>query len=236
MSDEVIDGKYRGWADRVADVMTTAHADFTYVNLAVRGKLISQVVEGQVPIALSYVTGPETLVSFHAGANDALRPGYQASVAIPLYQEAVRMIAKSDATLMLFTVLENTGNKGRGSELWEKRFSEFNQGVRQVGAEVGADAKLTNPRAGQSPEVMLSAKRRELQESEVSVDSVAFESVSDFESFEPLDSPSLRPFSNSPLAEPRERASLGSLDPPKSKATITRTMTSSVPPGMTVLP
>ena len=138
MSDEVIDGKYRGWADRVADVMTTAHADFTYVNLAVRGKLISQVVEGQVPIALSYVTGPETLVSFHAGANDALRPGYRASVAIPLYQEAVRLIAKSGATLMLFTVLERTGNKGKGAEIWEKRFSEFNKGVRQVGAEVGA--------------------------------------------------------------------------------------------------
>ena len=138
MTDEVIDGKYRGWADRVADVMTTAHADFTYVNLAVRGKLISQVVEGQVPKALSYVTGPETLVSFHAGANDALRPGYQASVAIPLYQEAVRMIAKSGATLMLFTVLEDTGNSGRGSKLWQERFGAFNKGVREVAAEVGA--------------------------------------------------------------------------------------------------
>ena len=39
MSDEVIHGKYRGWADRVADVMAQANADFTYVNLAVRGKL-----------------------------------------------------------------------------------------------------------------------------------------------------------------------------------------------------
>ena len=123
MTDEVIDGKYRGWADRVADVMTTAHPDFTYVNLAVRGKLIGQVVEGQVPVALKLVTGKETLVSFHAGANDALRPGYQASIAIPLYQDAVRLIAKSGA---------------RGSEIWEKRFSEFNQGVRAVGAEVGA--------------------------------------------------------------------------------------------------
>ena len=44
MSDEVILGKYRGWADRVADVMAQANADFTYVNLAVRGKLIGQVV------------------------------------------------------------------------------------------------------------------------------------------------------------------------------------------------
>ena len=138
MSDEVIDGKYRGWADRVADVMANAHADFTYMNLAVRGKLIGQVVEDQVPTALAFVTGADTLVSFHAGANDALRPGYQASIAIPLYQEAVRLIAKSGATLMLFTVLEKTGNKGKGSEIWEKRFSEFNKGVRAVGAEVGA--------------------------------------------------------------------------------------------------
>lgn len=138
MTDEIIDYKYRGWADRTADVMTTAHPDFTYINLAVRGKLISEVVEGQVPTALAYVTGKDTLVSFHAGANDALRPGYQASVAIPLYQEAVRLIAQSGATVMLFTVLENTGNKGRGFEIWEKRFSEFNKGVRAVGAEVGA--------------------------------------------------------------------------------------------------
>jgi hypothetical protein len=48
-----------------------------------------------------------------------------------LYQEAVRLIAKSGAQLMLFTVLENTGNKGRGAEVWQKRFSEFNKGVRQ---------------------------------------------------------------------------------------------------------
>ena len=110
MTDEVIDGKYRGWADRVADVMSKAHPDFTYVNLAIRGKLLGQVVDDQVTAGLGFVTGPDTLVSFHAGANDALRPGYQADVAIKLYQDAVRLIAKSGAQLMLFTVLENTGN------------------------------------------------------------------------------------------------------------------------------
>jgi lysophospholipase L1-like esterase len=138
MTDEVIDGKYRGWADRVADGMSKAHPNFTYVNLAVRGKLIGQVVNDQVPVALSFITGPETLVSFHAGANDALRPGYQAHVAISLYQGAVRKIAQTGAQVMLFTVLERTGNKGKGAEIWEKRFSEFNKGVRAVGAEVGA--------------------------------------------------------------------------------------------------
>jgi lysophospholipase L1-like esterase len=138
MTDEVVNGQYRGWADRTADAMAQARANFTYVNLAVRGKLLGQVVEDQVPTALAFVTGPDTLVSFHAGANDALRPGYQADVAIALYQEAVRLLAKSGAQVMLFTVLEKTGNTGRGAQVWEKRFSAFNRGVREVGAEVGA--------------------------------------------------------------------------------------------------
>ena len=93
MSDEIINGKYRGWADRVADQMAKANPEFTYVNLAVRGKLIHQVVEDQVPVALTYVTGKETLVSFHAGANDALRPGYQSEVVTELYKKTVRTIA-----------------------------------------------------------------------------------------------------------------------------------------------
>lgn len=37
MTDQVINGKFRGWADRVADVLAEGNPDFTYVNLAVRG-------------------------------------------------------------------------------------------------------------------------------------------------------------------------------------------------------
>lgn len=138
MTDEVIDGNYRGWADRVADEMSKHVDGFTYANLAIRGKLVGQVVEDQVPAALKFVTGKDTLVSFHAGANDALRPGYDSATTIAKYQSAVRKIAASGASLLLFTVLEDTGNKGKGSEVWKKRFAEFNQGVREVGREVGA--------------------------------------------------------------------------------------------------
>ncbi|MTB04094.1 MAG: SGNH/GDSL hydrolase family protein, partial [Actinobacteria bacterium] len=68
MSDEKKYGQYRGWADRVADVMANHESDFTYANLAIRGKLVRQVVDGQIDAAIAQVTGPETLVSFHAGA------------------------------------------------------------------------------------------------------------------------------------------------------------------------
>jgi lysophospholipase L1-like esterase len=138
MTDEIVNGHYRGWADRIADGLAKKSPTFTYANLAVRGKLLPQVIEDQVPIALTFVTGPETLISFHAGANDALRPGFDGTLAKERYQNAVRTLAASGATLMLFTVLEDTGNTGRGSKVWQERFGTFNKGVREVAAEVGA--------------------------------------------------------------------------------------------------
>lgn len=138
MTDEMVDGHYRGWADRVADGLAKKSSTFTYANLAVRGKLLPQVIEDQLEIALSFVTGPDTLISFHAGANDALRPGFDQALAKQRYQSAVRTLAASGATIMLLTVLEDTGNSGRGSKLWQERFAAFNNGVREVAAEVGA--------------------------------------------------------------------------------------------------
>jgi lysophospholipase L1-like esterase len=144
MTDEMVGGQYRGWADRVADEMAKHSDNFTYANLAIRGKLVNQVVTEQIPEALKFVTGKDTLISFHAGANDALRPGYDAAKTIGQYQEAVRTLAASGASLLLFTVLEDTGNKGKGSEIWKARFSEFNRAIREVGAEVGATVSDAN--------------------------------------------------------------------------------------------
>jgi lysophospholipase L1-like esterase len=138
MSDEKKHGQYRGWADRVADVMTKAHPDFTYANLAIRGKLVKQVIDEQIEAALALVTGPETLISFHAGANDVIRPGYKPEIVLAQYAEAVRRLAASGATILLFTVLERTGNTGRSAEMWEQRFGAFNRNVREVATEVGA--------------------------------------------------------------------------------------------------
>ena len=138
MCDEIVAGQYRGWADRIADVMAHQSTEFTYANFAVRGKLIQQVAAEQVPVALTYVTGPETLFSFHAGANDVLRPNYKPEAALPLYAQTVRKIAASGATILLFTVLERTDRQGKAAELWAKRFSEFNKNVRAVAEEFGA--------------------------------------------------------------------------------------------------
>ena len=138
MQDELINGEYRGWADRVAQALATQTHGFTYLNLAVRGKLVGQVIEDQIPVALQWIEGTQTLVSFHAGANDLLRPSYDPNTVLPKYQEAVRQLSATGCQLMLFTAIERVGKSGKMQDLWQQRFSAFNKVVRDMGAEVGA--------------------------------------------------------------------------------------------------
>ena len=138
MCDEIIDGKYRGWADRVADTLVKESPNFSYVNLAIRGKLLHQVIDGQIPAAKAFITGPETLVSFHAGANDVLRPSYQAEDAFAKYEKGVSDLAKTGATIIVFTVVDRVEGNGKTAQLWHERFSSFNVNVRNVAKKYGA--------------------------------------------------------------------------------------------------
>ena len=132
MTDEIIDGNYRGWADRVADVLAKENPKFTYVNLAIRGKLLKQVVEEQIPKALKFIEDKTTLVSFHAGANDVLRPNYKPEVSLPQYERGVKQLTDAGATVILFTVVDKVDGKGKTADLWHQRFSAFNENVRAV--------------------------------------------------------------------------------------------------------
>ena len=132
MSDEIINGNYRGWADRVADVLAAETPGFKYANFAIRGKLVKQVLDDQVPLAIPMIEGPQTLVTFHAGANDALRPNFDRNVVRTSYVKAVTQLVQTGATVVLFTVLEKNGNGGKASAVWEERMSSFNSIVREV--------------------------------------------------------------------------------------------------------
>ncbi len=132
MKDEVINGAYRGWADRVADGLAKNQPGFTYLNLAIRGKLLSQVVRDQIPIAVKFIEGRQTLVSFHAGANDVLRPTYDSKVSLPQYEKGVKQLTDAGATVIIFTVVDKVEGKGKIAKLWHERFSAFNGNVRIV--------------------------------------------------------------------------------------------------------
>src|SRR5258705_1588585 len=72
MNDAYPDGTFRGWADLVAARLALdSGPDFGYANLAIRGRLLDQVVAEQLEPTLAM--RPD-LVSFAAGGNDVLRP------------------------------------------------------------------------------------------------------------------------------------------------------------------
>lgn len=153
MNDEIINGNFRGWADRVADVLATTHPEFTYMNLAIRGKLVGQVVREQIPVALQHIPQigstdldpSKVLVSFHAGANDILRPKYSAEETIATYNKGVEIFAERGVRLMLFCILEDFAAGSKTGSALAERFRYFNENVKRIASEVGAILLDPNP-------------------------------------------------------------------------------------------
>lgn len=129
------EGRHLGWADRVAAALATRDGGLRYANLAVRGRLLDQVVAEQVPTALAL--GPD-LVSFHAGPNDVLRPGRDVDAVVARYADAVAGLRAAGVQVLLFTVIERAGGTGRTAARLAARFARFNTGVRRAAADTGA--------------------------------------------------------------------------------------------------
>jgi len=94
---------WRGWADRVAEVLSAQADDFAYANLAVRGKLIRQIVDDQIGPALAL---KPDLVTFSAGGNDVIRPGTDPDAIAELFEDAVVRLSRTGATLVVFTGID----------------------------------------------------------------------------------------------------------------------------------
>jgi lysophospholipase L1-like esterase len=99
-------GGYRGWADRLAAHLAAADGDLRYANLAVRGRLLGQVVADQVPRAIEL--GPD-LISFSAGGNDLLRPRTDPDALAEVVEKATRRLRETGADVVLFTSFDTRG-------------------------------------------------------------------------------------------------------------------------------
>lgn len=96
-------GVFRGWADRVADVLAEQVQDFAYANLAIRGRLIQQIVDEQIDPALAL---EPDLISICAGGNDIIRPGADPDAVAQLFEDAVARLSSGGATVVLFTGID----------------------------------------------------------------------------------------------------------------------------------
>ncbi len=93
-------GGHRGWADRVAEVLGSSTDDFAYANLAVRGRLLQQIIDEQSEAALAL--RPD-LVTVSAGGNDIIRPGTDPDEVAAGFEGLVERLRSDGATVVVFT-------------------------------------------------------------------------------------------------------------------------------------
>jgi lysophospholipase L1-like esterase len=106
LNDPAPGGGFRGWADRLAGLLAAQYPGLRYANLAVRGKLLRQIVAEQVPAAAAMSPG---LVSLAGGGNDILRPGADPDTLAELFDVAVARLRQSGAQVLIFTGSDPVG-------------------------------------------------------------------------------------------------------------------------------
>lgn len=92
-------GGHRGWADRVAEVLSSQTDDFAYANLAIRGRLLQQILDEQVDAALAL--HPD-LISISAGGNDIIRPGTDPDEVAARLDGGIARLRRDGATVVMF--------------------------------------------------------------------------------------------------------------------------------------
>ncbi|MFE7580727.1 SGNH/GDSL hydrolase family protein [Streptomyces gardneri] len=132
MSDLKPDGSYRGWADVLAGRLAARTPDFRYANLAVRGKLIGQIVDEQVDLAAGMKADVVTLVG---GLNDTLRPKVDMVRVRDLLTEAVERLTPSCKQLVL---MRSPGRQGPVMERFRPRMEELFTHLDELAARHGA--------------------------------------------------------------------------------------------------
>jgi lysophospholipase L1-like esterase len=129
--DPALPNGVRGWADRAAAAL--AHADFSYANLAIRGRKLLPIIAEQIEPALAM--NPD-LVSIYAGANDVLRPRVDIDGLVEAYDIGIARLVAAGAHVVMFTAYDPGGSPIFGA--LRGRFAIYNELVRQVAERHGA--------------------------------------------------------------------------------------------------
>lgn len=100
LNDHLPGGGFRGWADRLAEILAAGRPDFRYANLALRGKLLTEIWDEQLSIALEI--RPD-LVTLCAGGNDIIVPGADVDAVAARFEEGVAALREAGVEVLVFT-------------------------------------------------------------------------------------------------------------------------------------
>ena len=128
------DGSLAGWADRLATIIDGEQPGLRYANVAIRGRLLDQIVDEQIPIALA--NAPD-LVGFSAGGNDLLRVGSDPDGVASRYEAAVTQLRESGSRVMVFTGYDVGDTPVL--RLARGRIAIYNEHLRGIAARHGCD-------------------------------------------------------------------------------------------------
>ncbi|MET8159224.1 SGNH/GDSL hydrolase family protein [Sphaerisporangium sp. NPDC005289] len=125
---------YRGWADRLAELLAAQEPEFRYANLAVRGRLAARIRAEQTGAALAL---EPDLVTVMAGMNDLVRPGCDASAVAADVEAMLAAFTASGARVVTFTFPDVAAISPLTRHL-RPRVVDFNQRVRDAARRHGA--------------------------------------------------------------------------------------------------
>jgi lysophospholipase L1-like esterase len=99
LNDRLPDGSFRGWADRLAQILADGRPGFRYANLALRGKMLAEIMDEQLPIALGI---KPDLVTLCAGGNDIIMPGADVDAVAARLEDGVAALRAAGITVLIF--------------------------------------------------------------------------------------------------------------------------------------
>ncbi len=134
LNDPAPAGGFRGWADRLAGLLAAEYPGLRYANLAVRGKLLRQIVAEQLPAAVAMEPG---LVSIAGGGNDILRPGGDPDTLAELFDVAVARLRQAGCRVLMFTGFDPVGLPVL--RLLRGRIAAYNMHLRAIADARGCD-------------------------------------------------------------------------------------------------
>lgn len=128
-------GEFRGWADRLAQILGQAApvgTGFEYANLAVRSRRIHHLLADQLPAALAL--RPD-LVSVLIGANDLVGPRARPIPLAHAVETAVKTLRAAGCDVLLVTPFLP---RRRAARVLGRRFAVFNSELRSIARRHGA--------------------------------------------------------------------------------------------------